>query len=166
MKSSLSFLFLFLLAGQFFPPFFGFKSSSTSWQNILLISKEISTERKRIPNSIHGNERKISRPGNYLTSCLTIIQKSSIGARILTSDRNRRQHPQKWRGPPMGCLWPSKAQSLQLRKTRMARRETGAGLIICPMSVSSHGRLRRVLRPLHSFSSCPSVSLAPPSRGS
>jgi len=52
----------------------------------------------------------------------------------------------------MGRLWPSRSQSLQLRKTRMARRETGAGLIIYPMSVSSHGRLRRALRPLRSFS--------------
>jgi len=41
MKSSLSFLFLFLLARQFFPPFVAFKSSSMFWQNTLLISKEI-----------------------------------------------------------------------------------------------------------------------------
>jgi len=33
MKSSLSSLFLFFLAGQFFSPFFGFMISSMFWQN-------------------------------------------------------------------------------------------------------------------------------------
>jgi hypothetical protein len=53
MKSSLSSLFLFLLAGQFFSPFFDFMSSSMFWQNTLLTPKEVYHGKEKNSNSIH-----------------------------------------------------------------------------------------------------------------
>jgi hypothetical protein len=75
MKSSLSSLFLFFLAGQFFSPFFAFMSSSMFWQNTLLIPKEVYHGKEKNSNSIHWNESGVSithwklhgflKPGNY-----------------------------------------------------------------------------------------------------
>ena len=59
MKSSLSSLFLFFLAGQFFLPFLGFISSSTFWQNTLPITEKVYHGKEKNSNSIHQNENRV-----------------------------------------------------------------------------------------------------------
>ena len=63
MKSSLSSLFLFFLAGQFFSPFFAFINSSTFWQKILPFLNVVYHEKEKNSNSFHRNQSRVSKTG-------------------------------------------------------------------------------------------------------